>query len=411
MKSFKALGLLALLVLTSAFAVGLLLLILALAFPQLLSNGELTPIAISLIVAATITGWDILAGNSSYVRAGGLLVLLAFAAIFPLLFSNGETTSIAFFTLLFAAMVTGWNILTGYSGYISLGHAAYFGVGAYALALICKHWNVAAGYGVFLLVPVCGLIAAAISLPAGWICLRVRRHTFIVITIAVFFIAQLLSYNLTGFTNGSTGLDLPFPSQWSGDAFNVPFYYAVLALLLFAIAVSWWVRHSKFGLGLLAIRDDEDRAKGLGVKTELSKASAFVISALIVGMAGALWAYFIGAVYPASAFDPNFDIAIALMGFLGGMGTITGPIVGALLLEPMHQYLAANYPSLYLILYGVLFLGVLLLLPRGILPTLRDRWIKYWSLRQNGRFRGGLAPSSRPEEGGPAILKKEGINL
>lgn len=345
-------------------------------------------------------------------KALGLLVLLAIAIAFPQVFTNGEVTAIAFFTLLFAAMVTGWNILTGYTGYIALGHAAYFGIGAYALAIICQHWNVTPGYGIFLLVPVAGLIAAIIAIPTGWVALRVRRHTFIVITIAMFFIAQLLSYNLNGITNGTTGLDLPFPLSWGGDFFNIPFYYAVLVLLVFSIIVSWLVRHSKYGLGLLAIRDDEDRAKGLGVKTEASKLSAFVISALIVGMAGAIWAYFIGAVYPASAFDPNFDIAIALMGFLGGMGTIAGPILGALILEPLHQYLAADYPSLYLILYGGLFLVVLLVLPRGILPTLQERWTKYQARRENIQREDGVVISALSEENGSAgVTKREGVNL
>lgn len=343
-------------------------------------------------------------------RVGGLLALLAFVSVFPLLFANGEVTSIAFFTLLFAAMVTGWNILTGYTGYISLGHAAYFGIGAYALALLCKHWNVAAGYGLFLLVPVAGVIAALISLPAGWVALRVRRHTFIVITIAMFFIAQLLSYNLNGLTNGSTGLDLPFPLAWGGDFFNVPFYYAVLVLLLLAVALSWWVRHSKYGLGLLAIRDDEDRARGLGVRTEVSKLAAFVISALIIGMAGAIWAYFVGAVYPASAFDPNFDIAIALMGFLGGMGTISGPLLGALLLEPLHQYLAADFPDLYLVLYGGLFLFVLLVLPRGILPTAQERWARYRARRQGAVRKDGAVLSPLSGHNEPAAAGKEGSN-
>jgi branched-chain amino acid transport system permease protein len=344
----------------------------------------------------------------SVVKAGGLLALLAFVLAFPLFFSNGEATSIAFFTLLFAAMVSGWNILTGYTGYISLGHAAYFGIGAYALALICKHWNVAAGYGLFLLVPVAGAIAALIALPAGWVALRVRRHTFIVITIAMFFIAQLLSYNLRGLTGGSSGLDLPFPLAWGGDFFNLPFYYAVCLLLLLAVALSWWVRRSKYGLSLLAIRDDEDRARGLGVRTEICKLSAFVISALIIGMAGAIWAYFIGAVYPASAFDPNFDIAIALMGFLGGIGTIAGPLLGALLLEPLHQYLAAAYPDLYLILYGVLFLFVLLVLPRGMLPTARERWIRYREIRRGALLTDGVLVSPLPGRSEPAAHGREG---
>jgi branched-chain amino acid transport system permease protein len=344
-------------------------------------------------------------------KTGGLLALLASVIAFPLVFSNGEVTAIAFFTLLFAAMVSGWNILTGYTGYISLGHAAYFGIGAYALALICQRWQVPAGYGLFLLVPVAGAVAALISVPAGWIALRVRRHTFIVITIAMFFIAQLLSYNLTGLTQGSSGLDLPLPLAWGGEFFNLPFYYAVLILLLFSLALSWWVRHSKYGLGLLAIRDDEDRARGLGVRTELCKLSAFVISALLIGMAGAIWAYFIGTVYPASAFDPNFDVAIALMGFLGGVGTIGGPLLGALLLEPLHQYLATSYADLYLILYGGLFLVVLLVLPRGILPTLQERWTHYRAVSQRVQRTDGVVVSPLSGAPEPATAGEEGRNL
>lgn len=383
----------------------------------------------------------------------GLLVLLAFAIAFPQIFSNGEITSIAFFTLLFAGIVTGWNILTGYTGYIALGHTLYFGIGAYSLAVICDHWGimanqpfgiVPAGYNIFLLIPIAGLIAAVIAIPTGWVALRVRRHTFIIITIALFFIGQLLAYNLHDFTKGSSGFDLPLPFQWGGDFFNIPFYYAALGLLLIAAVMSWWVRQSKYGLGLLAIRDDEDRAKGLGVKTEFSKLTAFVISTFVVGMAGALWAYFIGIVYPNTGFDPLYDLTMALMGFLGGMGTIAGPILGAIILEPVHQYLASTYPSWYLVIYGALFLVVLILLPRGILPTLQDVLGKYrarlldrllenrvevatsawlvlllFAAVKHGvplvAFRrerkDGAVITPLPEQAEPAVVKKEGVNL
>lgn len=315
-----------------------------------------------------------------------LLLLLACAIAFPLVVSDGEMTTIAFFTLLFAAMVTGWNILAGFSGYIALGHAVYFGIGAYALAIICDHWGVSAtapwgplpaGYPIFLLAPVAGLVVAAIAIPSGWVALRVRRHAFIIITIAIFFIGQLLAYNLRAFTRGSSGFDLPLPFQWSGNAYTLPFYYAVLLLLLLALLIARAVRHSHYGLCLLAIRDDEDRAKGLGVKTGFAKLTAFVISTWIIGTAGALWAYFIGTIYPNSAFDPTFDLAVALMSFLGGLGTLSGPLLGALLLEPVRQYLASTNPDWYLVIYGALFLVVLLLLPRGIVPTLQDRWAQY----------------------------------
>ncbi len=347
-----------------------------------------------------------------FAKPVSLLALLAIVIAFPLVFSNPFVTTIAVFTLMFAAATTGWNIFSGYTGYIALGHAGYFGIGAYALALICEHWNVPGGYIPFLLIPVAGLIAAAFAVPLGWIALRVRRHTFVVITIAMFFILQLLSYNLIGLTHGSTGLSLPIPLDWSGGFFNLPFYYVTLAILLIAIAISWWVRNSKYGLGLLAIRDDEDRALGLGVKTGPSKLAAFVISAFIVGMIGAIWGYFVEAVAPATAFDATLDVSFALMAFIGGLGTIAGPILGALILESTQQYVTSilSQTSIYLVVYGALFLVVILLLPQGIIPTLRARWIKYSAARdQMERPQKEIVVSASSNED-TGVEKKEGIS-
>ena len=333
----------------------------------------------------------------------GLLLLLLIAIVFPLLFSNPAITTIAIFTLIFAAAATGWNIFSGYTGYISLGHAAYFGLGGYALAIMCQDWKVPGGYAPFWLVPVAGLVAAIFAIPLGWIALRVRRHTFVVITIAIFFILQLFAYNLRGITNGSTGMGLPIPLDWSGDFFNFPFYYVALAVLIVAVAIAWWVRSSKYGLGLLAIRDDEDRALGLGVRTGPAKLVAYVISALIVGMVGAIWAYFVESIYPPSGFDATFDIAVVLMAYLGGLGTISGPILGALILEPAQQFFTLEYGAngYYLVAYGSLFLVIMLLLPRGIIPTLSERWIKYLHMRLR-QLQGGLAvEGSGHDEAGP----------
>ncbi len=306
------------------------------------------------------------------VKAGGLVVLFAIFIAFPQVFSNPAVTTVAVFTLLYATATTAWNIFSGYTGYIALGHAAYFGVGAYAIALMCQDWHVPAGYSPFLLLPLAGFVAAVFAIPLGWISLRTRKHTFVVITIAIFFIMQLMAFNLRSITNGSTGLSLPIPSEWHGDFFNMPFYYAALIIFVLALGLSWWIRNSKYGLGLLAIRDDEDRALGLGVKTGLSKLTAFVISAFFVGMVGALHAYFVGSIFPAFAFDPLFDVALALMTFLGGLGTLSGPIIGALILEPAQQYFTMQFSKngYYLIAYGALFLAIILLLPEGIVPTL-----------------------------------------
>ncbi|MDQ6660553.1 MAG: branched-chain amino acid ABC transporter permease, partial [Chloroflexota bacterium] len=224
------------------------------------------------------------------VKLFGLLILLACSLGFPLVFSNPAVTSVAVFTLIFAGAAVSWNIFSGYTGYISLGHVSFYGIGAYTLAIACKAWNIQGGYVPFLLFPLSGLVAGVCAIPLGWIALRTRRVAFIVVTIAIFFILQLLAYNLPAITQGSNGMLLPFPT-WSGDVFNLPFYYAALVILLLALVVSWGVRHSKYGLGLLAIRDDEDRALSLGVKTGLYKMGAFVISGFLVGLTGAAYAY------------------------------------------------------------------------------------------------------------------------
>jgi len=327
----------------------------------------------------------------------GLVALLAASVAFPQVFSNPAVTTIAIFTLMYATATAAWNIFSGYTGYIALGHAAFFGIGSYAIALMCMHWNVPGGYLPFLLVPVAGLITAAFAVPIGWISLRTRKHTFVVVTIAIFFIMQPMAFNLRSITNGSTGLNLPIPSGW-GLKFNFPFYYVALAMLIAAQIVSWWIRNSKYGLGLLAIRDDEDRALGLGVKTGPAKLAAFVISAFFVGMVGALHAYFQESIFPAFAFDPLFDIAVALMGFLGGLGTLSGPIIGALILEPTQRYFTMQFSAngYYLIIYGVLFLAIILLLPEGIVPTLSRYWAKWNPLRR------GAIPGKAEEVSSPA---------
>ena len=319
-------------------------------------------------------------------RAVGLLALLVFALAFPQLFTDPLVRHIAVFTLIYATMATAWNILAGYTGYISLGHAAFFGVGAYAFGLLCQDWGVPGGYGPFLLLPLVGMIAAALAVPIGWIALRTRRHVFVVLTISILFIGQLLAFNLRDVTNGSTGLAFPNPN-WSGAFFEVPFYYVGLILLLWTLAVSWWIRNSKFGLGLLAIRDDEDRALGLGVRTGLSKLIAFVLAAFFIAMAGALYGYFVFYIYPAVAFNPLDDLAMALMTFAGGMGTLAGPIIGALAIEPTHEYFAFEYGAsgLYLVFYGALFLVIILLMPQGIWPSLRARWAQWLIHRQAAR--------------------------
>ena len=200
------------------------------------------------------------------------------------------------------------------------------------MALISVNQQLPGGFGLFLLVPVAGVVAALCAVPLAWISLRTRGHAFVVITLIAVFIFQLLAFNLRGITLGSTGIFLP-ASGFALDWYFLPYYYVQLAILVLALLISWYIRSSRYGLWLLAIRDDEDRAEGLGVRTGASKLSAFVISAFFTGMIGAMYAYFIGSIYPQYVFDPALSITLVLMAFLGGVGTLSGPVVGALILE------------------------------------------------------------------------------
>ena len=318
-----------------------------------------------------------------YGKVGALLVLLIAAIVLPFLSPDATITSIGFFALLYAGAAIAWNLYSGYTGYISLGHATFYGLGTYTLAILCERWNIPGGYIPFLLLPVRGLVAALFAVPLGWIALRTTQIGFAVITLSYVLIFQLIADNLSGITGGSQGIFFPFPS-WSGDSYNFPFYFVALVLVVLALAVSWWIRNSKYGLGLLAIRDDENRALGLGVKIGRDKLIAFVVSAFFIGMLGGLGSYFQGSISPSFAFSPAFDITVALMVLFGGAGTLAGPILGALLLEPLQQYvtLQNNIRGLDLVLFGGILLVILLWLPDGVIPAGRRRWTTWMNARK-----------------------------
>jgi branched-chain amino acid transport system permease protein len=343
--------------------------------------------------------------RTTLVRLAGIAVALVALVAFPLVFTNPSVTTIAVFSLLFMASATAWNAFSGYSGYISLGHAAFFGTGAYILAILAQRLNIPAGESMFALVPVAGLGAAIVAIPFGLIALRTRRHTFVVITIAVFFTFQLLAYNLS-ITQGSSGIQVPSPN-WAATTYNNPYYYVTLGIVVFATAVSWGIRRSVFGLQLLAIRDDEDRARGLGVPAGRVKLIAFVISAVPVGMCGAVYAYFLGQIFPQFAFNPLFDLSVALMALFGGIGTLAGPLLGALVLESLQQYFTIQFTNgdLYLLVYGALFLVVLLWMPRGVIPTLATLFRRLAARRGERAAVGAVAvvpPGAAAAEGAPA---------
>ena len=299
-----------------------------------------------------------------------------FAALIalPFVFTAPWVQDLFFFTLMYAALASAWNIVGGFSGYISLGQAAFFGIGAYAIGIIFTHISIGDGYRPFYVLPLVGIGVAIASVPMGWIAYRTRAATFAIVTITLLFLGQQLAFNLRSVTGGSQGIAIPTPN-FPVASYNIPFYLAMLAVLALSMLVSWLVRGSKLGLALFAIRDDEDRARGLGVQTSFAKLTSFALSAGLIAMAGGVWAYYLSFIYPQFAIDPLVTIGMVLMVYLGGRGTIWGPVIGAFILVPAQKYLAYRLGAsdLYLVGYSSVFLIVILLLPRGILPSLTDR--------------------------------------
>jgi branched-chain amino acid transport system permease protein len=310
--------------------------------------------------------------RAGLVRAACLVAVLVAA---PLVLSANWLVNLLFFTVLYAAMSVAWNLIGGYAGYPSLGHAAFFGIGAYATADLFRSDHILqTGYEPFLLLPVIGVAVGILALPIGAIAMRTRKDVFAIVTITLLFVVQTLAFNLKGVTGGAQGAGLA-PPPFPVETFERPFYFAAAALLLVAMLISYGASRSKFGLALAAIRGDEDKARGIGVPTLGVKLVAFSVSVGLMAIAGGIWAYYIGFVYPQFAVDPLITIAIVLMTFLGGRATLWGPVLGAAILMPAQQLLAyyIGGSRLYLIGYAAIFLVIMLLLPRGIVSTLVHR--------------------------------------
>ena len=201
---------------------------------------------------------------------------------------------------------------------------------------------------------------------------------FVIVTFAALQLLGIVATTWSGLTGGSQGLALPLPT-WSLSYQNWPFYYPLLGLLVLTVAVSAVVRRSKLGLGLFAIADDEDKAAGLGLRTDIYKMIAFVFGGTFVGIAGGLYAYYVSFLNVAAVFDIVTSVLIVLAALLGGRGTLWGPVLGAFILEPLANFTStglggADAGAIRLLLFGGLLGAVVLFLPRGVLPTVTRAW-------------------------------------
>jgi branched-chain amino acid transport system permease protein len=309
-------------------------------------------------------------GRAGLLRAGIFFLLLA---LIPVLGAPGWLLTTLIFTVMYAGLASSWNLLGGYAGYPSLGHVAFFGIGAYAIGLVFTN-SVGSGFEPFLLLPVIGIAVGLLSVPVGWIAMRTRADVFAIVTITLLFIAQTLAFNLKDLTGGAQGKSVA-PPPFPVDTFDWPFYYAMVVMLAIAMAISLYFRRSKIGLSLATVRADEDKAHGIGVRVTAVKLLAFAVSCALVAMIGGVWAYYVGFIYPQFAVDPLITIGMVLMAFLGGRGTLWGPVLGAFILVPAQEYFAQTFGAseLYLLAYAAVFIVIMLFLPRGILPSVSER--------------------------------------
>ena len=298
-----------------------------------------------------------------------LLVLIAV----PMVSANLYYQNMLIMTFLLAIGASGWNIMGGYAGYISLGNSAFIGLGGYTTGILAAKLNLSPFIGCLAGGLVSALAAALLSLVTR----RTRGMYFVIVTFAALQLLEIVTTAWSGLTGGSEGLALPVPT-WNLDYQDWPFYYPLLALMVAMIAVSWWVRRSKLGLGLFAIRDDEDKAAGLGLRTALYKMIAFVLGGTFLGIAGGIYAYYTSFLNSAAVFDIVTSMLIVLCALLGGRGTLWGPVLGAFIVAPISNFTSTNLGGadagpIRLLLFGGLLGGVALFLPRGVLPAITSR--------------------------------------
>ena len=272
-----------------------------------------------------------------------------------------------------AIQASSWNIISGYAGYISLGHSMFLGLGSYTVAILALKW----GVNPLWLMPLGGVTAVVVALVIGSVVLRTRGHAFVIITIAMLLAAQILAVNFKGLTQGSDGITLELPF-WDRDYQNIPFYYLFLLLLVLTVLFTAWIRRTKFGTGLIAIREDEGKAASIGVNTTRFKIVGYAASAFFIGVSGGVYAYYLTFLNPVGSFAILGSVVIVLAALTGGKGTLYGPVVGAFIVQ-----LASEAATVYgggsqtrVLLFGSALVAVVLFMPAGLLPTLQAQWRK-----------------------------------
>ena len=297
----------------------------------------------------------------------GLLLLAA--ALAPTLVSN-YWIRVLTQVFMFAAVAQGLNVIVGFAGYHAFGNSVFFGVGAYGAGVAMS-----VGVPVALALALGTASAAAVAAVLGWPLLRLKGHYFAIATVALNMAVSELVINVGGITGGAQGLPLPI-SEIAPDQLYRIIYFVMLGAAASATAAVWWLSFSRLGYALRALRDSESGAEVMGVNTVQAKILAWIISAVFTGAVGAIWAWWITFIEVGSAFDISISVRGYIMMLLGGMATIVGPVIGAVLFEVASNVAWSKFSGTHKMLLGAFVVLVVLILPNGLVDFFSGRLLR-----------------------------------
>lgn len=302
----------------------------------------------------------------------GLVIALAVLASLPW-WGSDVMVQFGINALLLAVLAQGWNIIGGYTGYASFGNSVFYGLGSYGVAIAMVQWHLPFGVGLAFGV----LLAVAFALLLGVPVLRLRGHYFAIATLALAGVMAAIVSNVP-LAGQNIGLVLP---PLNDDRL---FYGLALGLLVIATAVVWWLTRSRFGFGLIAIRENEDGAAVMGVNTTLYKVLAFALSGVLSSLAGGIHAYWITFLDPESAFDIGLNVKMIIMAVFGGAGTVLGPVIGAFTLSAISEWLSSEVTSIATLFFGVVIIAAVVLMPHGLMDLARRARLRTLTWRYLG---------------------------
>ena len=306
-------------------------------------------------------------------KATATILVVGLLALVGWLVRSDYWMNFAIMILYTALLGQAWNLLAGYGGQFSFGHAAFFGTGAYAQAIL----QMQLGVNPWVSFAIAGLLAAAAGAGIGALSFRynLRGSYFALVTLAFAEVFRIIA-NSVDFTGGGSGLLVPLHPGAANGQFTTKagFYFLILALNALGLAVGWWIEHSRFGARLVAVRENEEAARALGINAFRAKLAAIALSGGFMGLGGAFYVQYFLYIDPHIAYGPDISITALLAPIIGGLGTLFGPIVGAFLLQVIGQLarsVVGDAPGLTLVVFGVVLVAMVLVLPNGIFGQAR----------------------------------------